>query len=77
MSNSRSRVETLSNHPGADRVGDHLVIDQADWCPGEHPDPNQRREGQTEYLEEYVRCIQCDIEVLSRNELPDECEGGA
>lgn len=38
------------------------------------PDPSRRREGQTEYLERYLRCIKCDVEVLSEHDLPEECD---
>lgn len=75
MSDTSSRVETLSNrHPDAEQVGPHLVIDKTEWVPGEHPDPHLRREGQTEYLERYLRCIQCGVEVLSERDLPTECD---
>ncbi len=75
MSNTDSRVETLSNrHPDAEQVGPHLVIDKTEWVPGKHPDPHRRHEGQTEYLEKYLRCIQCGVEVLSKGDLPETCE---
>ena len=75
MSDTSSRVETLSNrHPDAEQVGPHLVIDKTEWVPGKHPDPHRRHEGQTEYLERYLRCIQCDVEVLSKRDLPETCE---
>jgi len=75
MSDTSSRVETLSNsHPDAEQVGPHLVIDKAEWVPGKHPDPHRRHGGQTEYLERYFRCIQCEVEVLSKRDLPKECE---
>lgn len=75
MSYTSSRVETLSNrHPDAEQVGPHLVIDKTDWVPGKHPDPHRRHEGQTEYLERYLRCIQCGVEVLSKRDLPEECD---
>jgi len=75
MSDTSSRVETLSNrHPDAEQVGPHLVIDKTEWVPGKHPDPHRRREGQTEYLERYLRCIQCGVEVLSKRALPKECD---
>lgn len=75
MSDTRSGVETLSNRfPDAEQVGSHLVIDKTQWCPGKHPDPHRRHEGQTEYLERYLRCIQCGVEVLDKGGLPEECE---
>jgi len=75
MSDTSSRVETLSNrHPDAEPVGPHLVIDKTDWVPGKHPDQHRRHEGQTEYLERYLRCIQCGVEVLSKGDLPEECD---
>ena len=76
MSDTSPRVETLSNrHPDAEEVGPHLVIDKTQWCPGPHPDPHRRREGQTQYQEEYLRCILCGIEVLRERDFPDSCEG--
>ena len=75
MSDTSSRVETLSNrHPDAEQVGPHLVIDKTECVPGKHPDPLRRHEGQTEYLERYLRCIQCGVEVLSKRDLPESCE---
>ena len=77
MANTSSRVETLSNsYPDAERVGPHLVINKTEWIPGKHPDPHRRHEGQTEYLEKYLRCIQCEVEVLSKDDLPETCESG-
>lgn len=77
MSDTSSRVETLSNrHPDAEQVGPHLVIDKTDWVPGKHPDPHCQREGQTEYLERYLRCIRCGVEVLNKRDLPETCESG-
>ena len=75
MANTSSRVETLSNsYPDAEQVGSHLVINKTEWIPGKHPDPHRRHEGQTEYLEQYLRCIQCEVEVLSKRDLPATCE---
>jgi hypothetical protein len=77
MSDTSSRVETLSNrYPNAERVGPHLVIDKTEWVPGKHPDPHQRHEGQTEYLERYLRCVQCGVEVLREDDFPETCESG-
>jgi len=76
MSNSNPRVETLSNsHPDAEQIGPHLVIDKTEWVPGKHPDPHRRHEGQTHYRERYLRCLQCGVEVLSKRDLPESCEG--
>jgi len=76
MRNSNSRVETLSNrHPDAEQVGPHLVTDKTEWVPGKHPDPHRQHEGQTEYLERYLRCVQCGVETLSKRDLPESCEG--
>ncbi|GAB3328307.1 hypothetical protein [Haloplanus salinarum] len=75
MESTNSIEESLSNrHPDAETVGNHLVIDKTQWCPGPHPDPHRRREGQTEYLARYLRCIQCGAEVLSEGDLPEECD---
>jgi hypothetical protein len=77
MSDTSSRVETLSNrYPNAERVGPHLVIDKTDWVPGKHPNPHRRHEGQTEYLERYLRCVQCGVEVLREDDFPETCESG-
>lgn len=76
MLDTSSRVETLSNrYPNAERVGPHLVIDKTDWVPGKHPNPHRRHEGQTEYLERYLRCVQCGVEVLREDDLPKACGG--
>jgi hypothetical protein len=75
MSDTSSRVETLSNrHPDAEQVGPHLVTDKTDWVPGKHPDPHRQREGQTEYLESYYQCLRCEVQVLSKDNLPEACE---
>ena len=63
------------NHPDARHVDAHLVINKTQWCPGPHPDPHRRHEGQTEYLERYLRCIECGVEVQSKRDLPIECDG--
>jgi len=76
MSNSDSYGKKASspNHPEVDSVGDHAVIDKAEWVPGQHPDPSHRIEGQTEYKETYLRCVKCGVEVLRRGDLPETCE---
>lgn len=75
MQPTNSIEESLSNrHPDAERIGPHLVIDKTQWCPGPHPDPHRRHEGQTEYRETYLRCIQCGVEVLRERDLPATCE---
>jgi len=76
MEPTTSRVETLSNRfPNARHVDAHLVIDKSEWVPGKHPDPHRRHEGQTEYLERYLRCIECGVEVLKKRDFPVECDG--
>ena len=75
MRQTNSIEESLSDrYPDAERVGPHLVIDKTQWCPGPHPDPQRRQQGQTEYLERYLRCIQCGVEVLNEGGLPEECD---
>ena len=75
MGQTNSIEESLSDrHSDAKQAGQHLVIDKAEWVPGKHPDPNRRHEGQTEYLERYLCCIQCGVEVLDEEHLPDQCE---
>ena len=74
MGQTNSIEESLSNrHPDAQEVGPHLVIDKTDWVPGKHPDPHRQWEGQTEYLERYLRCIRCGVEVLRERDLPETC----
>lgn len=60
--------------PEAQSVGEHLVIDVAEWVPGRDPDPHRRREEQSEYLESYFRCLLCGAERLRTGEFPEECE---
>jgi len=75
MEQTNSIEESLSNrYPETEAVGDHLVIDKTEWVPGKHPDPHRRHEGQTGYLERYLRCIQCGVEVLRERDLPATCE---
>ena len=77
MSDTSSRVETLSSrYPDAEHVGPHLVIDKTQWCPGPNPDPHRRHKEQTEYLERYLRCVQCGVEVLREDDFPETCESG-
>ena len=71
---SRNSEQAVEETDEAREFGGHLIIEDADWVPGKHPDPNRRRQGQTEYLERYLRCIQCDVEVLSERDLPEECD---
>ena len=75
MQPTNSIEESLSDrHPDAERIGPHLVIDKTEWVPGHHPDPHRQHENQTEYLERYIRCIQCGVEVLNEPNLPEECD---
>ena len=71
---SKSLEQAVEETDEAREIGGHLIIEDADWVPGKHPDPNRRRQGQTEYLERYLRCSQCDVEVLSERDLPEECD---
>ena len=76
METTTSRVETLANRfPDARHVDAHLVIDRSEWVPGKHPDPQRRHEGQTEYLERYLQCLQCGQDVQNERDLPVECDG--
>jgi hypothetical protein len=76
MEPTTSRVETLADRfPNARHVDAHLIVDRCEWVPGKHPDPERRYEGQTEYLERYLRCIDCGVEVLNESDLPVECDG--
>jgi hypothetical protein len=71
---SRNAEQPVEETDEAREIGGHLIIEDANWAPGKHPDPNRRRQGQTEYLEQYLRCIQCGVEVLSKRDLPEECD---
>ena len=77
MENTTPGLEKLldNSYPDAQRVGEHLVIDKTEWVPGKHPDPHRGHEGQTEYLERYLRCIQCGVEVLNKRDFSEKCEG--
>jgi hypothetical protein len=77
MDKTTRGLERLSDnsYPDAQRVGAHLVIDKKDWVPGKHPEPHLREEGQTGYWESYLKCIDCGVEVLSKRDLPESCEG--
>ena len=70
---SRNTEQAVQETDEAREIGGHLIIEDADWVPGKNPDPNRRRQRQTEYLERYLRCIQCGVEVLSQRDLPEEC----
>ena len=74
-SDSYSKRASAQQHPDAERVGTHLVIDKEEWIPGQHPEPHLREEGQTGYWESLYRCVQCDVEVLNKSDLPEECDG--
>lgn len=71
---SRNTEQAVEETDEAREIGGHLIIEDADWVPGKHPDPNRRRQDQTEYLERYLRCTQCGVEVLSQRDLPEECD---
>lgn len=74
MEHSTRSVETLSAQPGTVQVEDHVVVEETDIVPGQHPEPHLRYEGQTSYLERYLRCVRCDIEVLRAHDFPNECD---
>ena len=78
MEQKARQVETLlkRDFPDAKRIGDHLVIDRREWVPGYNPDPQLRYEGQTEYLEHFYRCIQCEVECVRKRDFPPTCEWG-
>ena len=76
MRQTNSIEESLSDrHPDAERIGPHLVIDKTEWVPGQHPDPHRQHENQTEYLDRYLRCVRCGVEVLNKRDFPKTCEG--
>jgi hypothetical protein len=77
MSDNNSSEITASarDHPEARYVNAHLVIDRREWVPGKHPNPEQRYEEQTEYLDQYFQCIRCGIAVQNESDLPVECDG--
>lgn len=77
MKHTSRPVETLSNRDETtEEVGEHQVIEQAEMVPGEHPEPHLRTEGQTQYLERYLKCVDCGVEVLRKRDFPDTCELG-
>ena len=62
MEHTSRSVETLSNRDETtEEVGEHQVIQQAEMVPGEHPEPHLRTEGQTQYLERYLKCVNCGV----------------
>jgi predicted nucleic acid-binding Zn finger protein len=75
--NSYEISASARNHPEARHVDAHLVVDRREWVPGKHPDPEQRYEAQTEYLDTYLQCIRCGIEVQNKSDLPVECDGSS
>ena len=77
MSDSYSYGKRASaqQHPDAEQVGSHLIIDKTEWIPGQHPDPHRGHPEQTEYLEHFYRCTLCGVEVLQKRDLPNSCHG--
>jgi hypothetical protein len=76
METTTSRVETLSVTEAEIRYIDaHRIVDREEQVPGQHPDPSKRVEGQTEYTERYVECLDCGAERLDEGEFPVECDG--
>jgi len=71
---SRNTEQAVEDTDEVRDMGGHLLIEDADLVPGKNPGPNRRHQGQTEYLERYLRCIQCGVEVLSQRDLPEECD---
>ena len=77
MVTTTPRVETLSVSEAEIRhIDAHRIVDREEQVPGQHPDPSQRVEGQTEYTERYIECLDCGAERLDENDLPVECNGG-
>lgn len=75
MEQTNSVEESLSKQD-AERVGNHVVIEQADVVPGKHPEPHLRSEGQTSYVESYLKCVDCGVEVLRKRDFPEPYESG-
>lgn len=73
----QERKSPAPTFPGAEYVGEHLVIDKTELVPGAHPDPHLREDGQTTYPDRYFRCIHCGAERLRRRDLPAECDAPA
>jgi hypothetical protein len=71
----QDRKTAVPTFPPAQRVGQHLVIDRAEWVPGENPETHLRHDGQTAYTERYFRCLRCGEERLSKRDFPEECPG--
>lgn len=71
MEQPRRSVETpFRTKPDEDP---HEVVEEAETVPGKHPDPERRYPGQTEYLEQYLRCRKCGVTVLRTEDLPSNC----
>lgn len=60
-------------HNGAEKVGEHQVIRRSEWVPGNHPEPHKQDEIHSGYIEHYLKCVHCGIEVLNKMDFPDEC----
>ncbi|GAA0285699.1 hypothetical protein GCM10009000_121070 [Halobacterium noricense] len=77
MSNTTSGVETLSvTETEISYIDAHRVVNREERVPGQHPDPSLRSDGQTEYTERYIECLDCGAERLSKDDFPVECNGG-
>lgn len=79
MSDSDSNGIRVSapDYPDAEHVGEHLIIEASEWVPGKHPDPSQRHPQQSEYLENFYRCLLCRVEVMRKRDLPASYGGDA
>ena len=76
-SDSNGIRASAPNHPDPEHVGQHLVIETQQWVPGQDPEEGRSHPTQTEYLERFYRCIQCDVEVMRKRDLPGNCGGDA
>jgi hypothetical protein len=72
-SDSYGKRASAPDHPEAERIGEHLVIDKAEWVPGEHPESHRGHEGQTAYRESFIKCLRCRVEVMHEDALPETC----
>ncbi|QSG14372.1 hypothetical protein HSEST_0828 [Halapricum desulfuricans] len=62
-------------HDGASKTGEHRVIRKSEWVPGHHPEPHKRDGTRSGYIEHYLKCVRCGVEVLNKMDFPDECRG--
>jgi hypothetical protein len=60
-------------HDGAEKVGEHRVMRKSQWVPGQHPEAHKRHGTKSGYIENYLECVDCGVEVLNKIDFPAEC----